>query len=312
MATYNFKNDTKVYLIHNSVRYKLDVTEEISFSQTFTDQTYPKRTLHNLNHFFEESNIKKANPANFEFTIPIILEDDLQIVHDLLIDNDTVGGHSLKTFDLWIESTDVVYVLKDCVITNGTYIIEKLENLKLGIQGQARLLRRELFVPGTGEGYSINPQSSTKTFQKVDHLTLTINGTDKTDSLYRVSVEVQNDIKWTPYETIDDALDVSQASNTMYPSNFTLEKRIVSGSISRYVTDVNEFDTQIWRSDRAIRIRAGHSSLKGFDINLDSCTFTNRVTVEDVYSQTYDWKFNSNSGDLSNNSAAPYISLNNN
>ena len=312
MATYNFKNDTEVYLIHNNVRYKLDVTEEISFSQTFTDQTYPKRTLHNLNHFFEESNIKKANPANFEFTIPILLEDDLQIVHDLLIDNDTVGGHSLKTFDLWIKSTEVVYVLKDCVITNGTYIIEKLENLKLGIQGQAAKLRRESFVPGSGQGYTIHTQTSTRNFQKIDHLTVTIGGVNKTPSLYRVSVEVQNDRKWSPYETIDASLDVTAAHNTVYPSNFTLEKRIVSGSISRYITDVNESDTQTWKHNQAIRIRAGHSSAKGFDINLDSCTFTNRVTVEDVYSQTYDWKFNSNSGDLSNNSAVPYISLNSN
>jgi len=312
MATYNFKNDTKVYIIHNNVRYELDVTEEISFSQTFTDQTYPKRTLHNLNHFFEESNIKKANPANFEFTIPILLEDDLQIVHDLLIDNDTVGGHSLKTFDLYIKSTDVVYVLKDCVITNGTYIIEKLENLKLGIQGQAAKLRRESFVPDALQGYTISSRSGTRNFQKIDHLTLTLGINDLRDSLYRVSVEVQNDIKWSPYETIDDSLNVSTAFNTMYPSNFTLEKRIVSGSISRYVTDANETDSQTWKHDQPIRIRAGHSSPKGFDINLDSCTFTNRVTVEDVYSQTYDWKFNSNSGDLSDSTTAPYISLNSN
>lgn len=312
MATYNFKNDTKVYIIHNNIRYELDVTEDISFSQTFTDKTYPKRTLHNMNHFFEESNIKKANPANFEFTIPILLEDDLQIVHDLLIDNDTTGGHSLKTFDLYIKSTDVVYVLKECVITNGTYIIEKLENLRLGIQGQATKLRREIFVPDASHGYTLYAQTGTRNFQKIDHLTLTIDGNDIRDSLYRVSVEVQNDIKWTAHETVDASLDVTQASSTMYPSNFTLEKRIVSGSISRYITDDNETDTQTWKYNQPIQIKAGQSSSEGFDINLDSCTFTNRVTVEDVYSQTYDWKFNSNSGDLSDSTAAPYISLNSN
>ena len=47
-------------------------------------------------------------------------------------------------------------------------------------------------------------------------------------------------IKWNPYETVNDALNIGNThseSTTMYPSNFTLEKRILSGSVGQYVTD---------------------------------------------------------------------------
>ncbi len=311
MANYNIKKDAKVYLVHNSTRYQLEVTEEISFSQTFTDQTYSKRTLHNLNHFFDESNIKKANPANFEFTIPIIMENDLNIVHNLLLDYDTAGGHSLKDFDLYIETPHIVYKLDKCVITNGTYIIEKLETLTLGIQGQASKLTKEPSLPGTGQGLSIAARTNTLGFQQIKHLVATIGSTNMLDSLFRASVEVQNDIKWTPYETVDDALTVTTASTSMYPSNFTLEKRIVSGSFSRYTTPDNDSDVQTWDTDQAIVLQAGMTATTGFHFNLDKCTFTTRAMVDEVFSHTYDWKLNSNPTDLRDVSSGSYIKLNN-
>ena len=297
MATYNFKNDVKVYIVYNSYRYKLDVTEDLSFSQTFTDQTYPQRTLHNLNHVFDQSNIKKANPANFEFTIPALVENDLQIVQSLLIDYDS-SGHSLKTFDMYIQSSDIIYRLQDCVITNGTYIIEKLENLKLSIQGQAAKLSRDTLIPENYHGVTPQSRSGTRTFQRIEHLTASIGGTSILEGLHNVSIEVQNDIKWNPYETINDALLTNNASTSMYPSNFTLEKRIVSGSFSRYITDENKTDVQTWKHDQAIVIKAGKTETSGYQFNLDQCTFTNRSSVEDAFSQKYDWRLNSNPNDL--------------
>lgn len=297
MATYNFKKDAKVYIVYNALRYELDVTEDLSFSQTFTDKTYPQRTLHNLNHLFDQSNIKKANPANFEFTIPALEENDLQIVQNLLIDYDS-SGHSLKTFDLYISSSDIVYRLANCVITNGTYIIEKLENLKLSIQGQASSLSRSIVVPENYHGVTPQNRSATRTFQRIEHLTASIGGTSILDGLHRVSVEVQNNINWTPFETINDSLLTNNASTSMYPSNFTLEKRIVSGSFSRYITDQNDTDVQTWQQDQAIVIKAGKSENSGYQFNLDQCTFTNRTVVEDAYSQNYDWRLNSNPDDL--------------
>ena len=297
MATYNFKKDAKVYIVYDSNRYELDVTEDLSFSQTFTDKTYPQRTLHNLNHLFEQSNIKKANPANFEFTIPALEQNDLQIIQNLLIDYDS-SGHSLKTFTMYIASSDIIYRLEDCVITNGTYIIEKLENLKLSIQGQASKLIRDTVVPESYHGVTPIQRSGNRTFQRIEHLTASIGGTSILDGLHSVSVEVQNNISWTPFETINDALLTDNASTSMYPSNFTLEKRIVSGSFNRYITNQNKTDVQTWKHDQAIVIKAGKSATIGYQFNLDNCTFTNRTTVEDTFSQSFDWRLNSNPSDL--------------
>ena len=84
----------------------------------------------------------------------------------------------------------------------------------------------------------------------------------------------------------------------MYPSNFTLEKRILSGSIGQYVTNDFNSDVQTWDTGIPIIIKAGESGTQGFQLNLANCSFTNRAGVEDVFTQTYDWKMNDNPTDL--------------
>jgi hypothetical protein len=231
MATYNFKNEAKVYIVFNNTRYELDVTEELSFSQTFTDSTYSQKTLHEQHKMHEASNIKKANPANFEFTIPALTEDDLDIVFNLLVDYKS-GTNTLNTFDLYIILPNDIYKLENCVITNGTFIIEKLENLKLTISGQASKLRRVATLAANTYIF----RSATRTHQSIKHLSVSIGSTNLSTQggLYSVSAELQNDIEWTPYETVNDALSVTNAATSMYPSNFTLKKRVLSGSIGQY------------------------------------------------------------------------------
>lgn len=292
-------SDLRVYtnqtLTYSNTPVLLDVTEDINFTQTFTDQTFTKRTIHELNKVFDESNIKKANPANFEFTIPALVEDDLQIIMDLLVDYDA-SGHNLNTFDLYIKLPNDVYRLQNCVITNGTFIIEKLENLKLSIQGQAsRLTRGETFPGNAGS------RSSSRTFQIPEYLSVSVGGTSLTAGIYLISVELQNDIKWIPYETVNDALSVTNADTTMYPSNFTLEKRILSGSIGQYVQSDFNSDVQTWENNVTIDIKAGNDANfnNGFRFeNLQNCTFTNRNVIEEVFTQRYDWKMNDNPADL--------------
>ena len=116
-----------------------------------------------------------------------------------------------------------------------------------------------------------------------------------------MSVQLQNNIKWLPYENLNDALNVTDASTLMYPSNFTLEKRILSGSIGQYVQSNFNSDVQTWGTGVTIDIKAGNDSSfnNGFRFeNLQNCTFTNRNTVEEVFTQQYDWKMNDNPADL--------------
>jgi len=295
MATYNFKKQAQVYIVYGGSTTRLDVTEEISFSQTFTDKTYPQRTLHEQHKLHEASNIKKANPASFKLTIPALTQNSLDTIFNLLVDFKT-GTYTLDTFDLYIKLPNDVYKLEKCVITNGTFIIEKLENLKLGIQGQASKLiskkATDLAVP------NINASRGTRTEQRLDYLYVNVDSTDLTQGLYKVAIELQNDIKWTPYETVNDALAVTNAETSMYPSNFTLEKRILSGSVGQYVTSDFDSDVQTWKAGIPVIIKAGESATQGFQLNLANCTFTNRAGVEDVFTQTYDWKMNDNPTDL--------------
>jgi len=311
MATYNFKNQAEVYIYTTAnTRYKLDVTSDLSFSQTFTDSTYPQKTLHEQHKMHEASNIKKANPANFEFTIPAIKEPDLLIVKRLLVDYET-GTNTLQTFDLYIKLPNDVYKLEKCVITNGTFIIEKLENLKLAISGQASKLVHGATLPTP----NIVSGRSGATPQSIKYLSVSIGNTNLSTQggLYKVSAELQNDIQWTPYETVNDALNVTNAATSMYPSNFTLKKRILSGSIGQYVNSDTDDLTQEWQTGVPIVIKAGDSATKGFQFNLLDCTFTNRNNVADVFTQSYDWKMNDNPVDLGDNTDTnrSFITFNN-
>ena len=292
MATYNIKKQAEVYLVFGGSRYRLDVTEDISFSQTFTDATYPQKTIHEQHKVHEASNINSANPADFSFTIPALTESDLDVVFNLLVDykSDT---STLNTFDLYVKLPNDVYKLEKCVITNGTFIIEKLENLKLGIQGQASKLTRGATLPGGAVS-----RSGTRTHQRIDYLSVSVDSTSLTEGIYKVSVELQNEIEWTPYKNINDALNATNAATSMYPSNFTLTKRILAGSIGQYVLSNFNSDTQQWKTGVPIVIKAGESATQGFQFDLQNCSFTNRNIVDDVFTQSYDWKMNDSPTDL--------------
>lgn len=291
MATYNFKKQAEVYLFHDNKRYRLDVTEDLSFSQTFTDQTYPQKTLHEPHKLHEASNINKANAANFSFTVPMITEDSLNVIFDLLVDYKS-GTYTLDTFDLYIKLPNDVYKLEKCVITNGTFIIEKLQNLKLTIAGEAsKLLKTGVTLPTSG----IQSYTGGGTPQMIDYLRVAVGSDVLSSAVYKVSIELQNNISWIPYETVNVALS---PGTLMYPSEFTLDQRILSGSIGQYITSDSDDNVQTFAVGTTLLIKAGKSSTQGFRFNLVNCSFTNRLAVGDAFTQAYEWKMNDNPTDL--------------
>mgnify|MGYP006427229475 FL=1 len=297
MTNFNFNKEAEVYLHDGSTYHRLDVGPDLSFSQTFTDKTYPQKTLHEQHKMHEASNIKKANPANFEMTIPMITQSALDVVFNLLVDYKT-GTYTLNTFTLYVKLPNDVYKLETCVITNGTFIIEKLQNLKLTLSGEASKLTRGATLL---DGISL-PSRGTRDYQLTKELAVAIDGDNLSSGLYKCSVELQNEVKWIPYETVNDALNVTNAATSMYPSQFTLDKRTLSGSVAQYVTNNSNSDVQSWKEDVTVVITAGNgesgTNFRGFKFNLEHCTFTNRNTVADVYAQAYDWKMNDNVADL--------------
>ena len=223
----------------------------------------------------------------FQFTVPMITEDSLNVIFDLLVDYKS-GTYTLDTFDLYIKLPNDVYKLEKCVITNGTFIIEKLQNLKLTIAGEAsKLLKTGVTLPTSG----IQSYTGGGTPQMIDYLRVAVGSDVLSSAVYKVSIELQNNISWIPYETVNVALS---PGTLMYPSEFTLDQRILSGSVGQYVLSNFNSDVQSWKTGVPIVIKAGKSATQGFQFDLLNCSFTNRNNVADVFTQSYDWKMNDN------------------
>lgn len=289
MANYNFEKEVKLYLQYGSSTYSID-TSSISFNQTFTENSYEVKTLHQQN-FFEGSVTNKANPANFSFNIPVLRGTDLEVVVNRLLD--------CATFNLYISTQQDVFKLSNCVITNGTFQIEKSRPLRLAIEGEASKLSKNEVVPSSIEA------RNTRIYNKVTLPLLELDGVDISESVFSVNVELQNEISWNPYVTVQGALKAGSSSSsngTMYPSNFVISKKILGGSISRYLTDRTEEDAQTWNSNSSLKLKAGQevdNTFYGFDFDITSCSFTNRINTGSVFTHAYDWRMTQNPSSLS-------------
>jgi len=297
MAAYNFKKHIKLYIVYGGLQYDIDISD-ISFSQTFTENSYEVKTLHDQSLMFEGSVINKANPANFEFSLPIIREPDFDILYDLAVDYDGTSSRKLlKTFDIYITTQLDTFKLTTCVITSASFKIEKSQPLGLSISGEAIKLTNSETLPLTSETRTTNP-----TYEIVRDLYVDLDSVSIPDSIYKATVELQNEINWLPYTTINNSLNTTDASTSMYPAFFTLEKRILAGSIGLYITDTNDTDLQQWSTAVPLRIRAGEDvsgAVRGFDFSMPLVSFTNRLAVSDVFTQAYDFRMLSNPTDLS-------------
>ena len=279
MANYSFKKEVEVFIVSGGNRHKLDVGD-ITFSQTFSEKSYPAKSLHLQNNVFERSVINKANPANFSFNVLAIVEDDFNIIQTLM--------HGVSTFDLFVKTAADIFKIDNCVITNGTFVIEKSRPLSIDVQGQASRVLRGQSLTG-----SLQSRNTTKTYTIPQSLTTTIDGT-AVPFVISLTLELQNNIRWTPYTTVHDAISTTSASNSMYPSSFSLSKKILSGTIVEYLTDINSSDAQTWSNNASIVIKAGNglsgSSFRGFEFGPASCAFTNRVSSGNIFTQSYDWR----------------------
>lgn len=306
MASFNFLKEAKVYVVHGGNQYNVDVSS-ISFSQTFKESGYAKKTLHNQKNVFEGSVINKANPANFQFTFPAIKEDDFSVIFDLLVDYNG-STNKVKTFDLYISTQLDVFKLETCVITNGEFVIEKSRPLSLTVSGDASKLsfagaKASFTIPG-----SVQARSSSMGYNMNPVVSVTLDS-QALQNIVSVAVELQNDIEWNPYSTVHQALNVTNASNAMYPTDFALKKRSLAGSISKYVTEekgtigasTNALALQSWDEAASIAITAGEGSggsFRGFSFT-GNCSYTNRMGVGSVFVQSYDWKLIDNPTQLS-------------
>lgn len=294
MPTYNFKKESKLFVVYGGLRYTLDIYPDISFSQTFNETAVPVKTIHQQGLMFEKAVITKASPANFNFTIPILRETDMKIVYDLLIDYDTTNVEKiLKTADLYVVSNTEIYKLEKCVFENGVFQIVKDKVLSLAITGTASKLSK---FTGTLPGTAV-ARSSTRTFNAPTVLEVTLDSS-VLKYISSVSVEITNDTSWLAYDTVHVSQTVSNAAGSMYPSAFFIASRRLSGSVVQHIT--NETDTAVntWSTASTLRIRTGYGSYI-LDFNMPEIVFTNRIDPQDIYQQSFDYRLTSSPAALS-------------
>lgn len=292
---YNFKRNTQFYLVYGGNRYSLDVYPDVTFSQTFSEESIVKKTLHSQNDNFDGAVITKAAPANFNFTIPLLDEEDFQIVFDLLVN---YSNYNIASFDLYADSDHGVYKLDTCVFETGTFGVARDEILSLALSGTAKQLSRV----GTHGSYTVTGtpiiRSTTRTFIIPTAMKVTVGGSTL-DYINGITLELQNKINWTQNDTLQASLAVTSASNTIYPASYTLDGRILSGSITQYVTSDDYSAQQTWSTGAAITIQVGNKSPYTIDVNIPSAVYTNRTEPGELLTQTYDFRMLTNPTALS-------------
>ena len=103
--------------------------------------------------FFEAAVINRAQPANFDFTVPLLQEERNKVVYDRLLDIDT--------FDLYISTQQDDFKLEKCVIVDGVFEIKRSKPLSLTVSGEASKLSK---FPGTIPGVAQNTNITTSTY----------------------------------------------------------------------------------------------------------------------------------------------------
>lgn len=282
MANYSFLKDAKVHLVSGTDQILLDISN-VSFSQTFTETSYPVKTLHNQS-MFEGSVINKANPANFELTIPALLEADLRVLFDKLLD--------YSSFDLYVTTQQDIFKLETSVITNGTFLIDRVRPLSLTVSGEASKLSTVAALPYTTVG-----RSSTRTYN-TSGLTILLDSVHLDTDVATVSVEVQNEVSWNPWVSVHSGV----LEEISYPSTYTISKRILSGNISRHLNTDNSSSLNTSSSNSTLNIKVGQNILGtfyGFEFDIASCSYTNRLQTGGIFKQSYDWRMTQNPTSLS-------------
>lgn len=288
MTAYNLLRESSVHIVHNGSRYLIKTTPQVSFSQTFAEDAYEVKTLHDQTKMFQGTSVTKANPANFSFAVHLTQEKDESIVKSLLTDYDTSNGEQLlKSFDLYIVTGESTLKLEGCVITQGEFNLAKGSPLILTVSGQAKQLSRvgdaSYSLPG-----SLVSASSTRT-PTLSLLDVEVDSTD-VPNLATATLQVQNNINWTPFETLQNSLSVTSASNAMYPTTYTLGDRVVSGNITQYLTSNNSSTFQSFDTSANVAVKTIVNGSTFLNANLTGCMFTKRSNVAEAFTQTFDFR----------------------
>lgn len=274
---FNFKKNSKLYLVQNGLKYKLEVYPDFSASQTFSEQGYKRKTLHDQVAVHDHASITRANSANFSFTVPFFDQSTIQKEIELAT---TYTNGVVPFFDLYVESDNIIYKLEKSVFEGTTFNIARDAPLTVSLSGSASKILKVESIPGTLQ------TAPSREFTRVSTMEVTIGGTTMT-AVANVNIEVENDITWIKNDTIHESL----TGNIIYPQNFVLSGREVKGSLTQFLTSENQDDLQDQSITASLTISI-NTNLLAF--SLPSVVFTRRTEFGELVARTYDYRLNTN------------------
>ena len=283
--SYSFLRESKLYIVYGGNKYRIYTSSAITFNQTFAEESYSVKTLHDQSKMFEGSSITKANPASFSFDVPLTTEKDESIVLTLASD---LSSNILNSFDMYVQTGSSTFKLEGAIITSASFDFIPQNQFTMRVEGEGTKLTKvgdeDFTIPGSAQS-----ESATRTPLLV-YPTVTLNdGTSRNmDNILSVNLNIQNETEWTPYETLQDSLN----STTMFPSAHTVGKRIISGEIRQYQTDnnVGQFDDFSTSTDLTITAKKVSGDTDFFKIQINPAMYTARMNPEEVYTQSYDFR----------------------
>jgi len=279
---YNFKKEIKVYISSDNSLYPLDVYPDITFSQTYVESDYGKKTLHNQLALYRGGNISEANPANFSFTVPIKNSADLTVISDSFAADYITGN--IESFDLYIQLSNDFYKITKAVIQNTVFNIERTAILTASISGTAANIDQIAALPSTPKARPSDP------YVIIRGMEVAVNGT-VLDSIASVHIEVDNSITWIPNNTVNAAV----AGQVTYRTSYVTSERRISGSITQFLTSANKTVGWDYSTTHQISIKIySDVTLTPFIIfNLPETIYTRRLNIDDLVTRVYDFRLTS-------------------
>ena len=261
----------------------------------------------------EGSIVNKANPAQFSFEVPLTEEKDESIVMELITDlvatsESDIESQQLKNFDSYIETGAAVFKISNCIITTANFAFNPREQFKVVVQGEGTKLERvgneSYTIPGNAPSGSdwdtvgSNQLPSTTRTPLLTYPSVSLDSLSM-NSIISVTLSIQSDVQWAPFETLQKSLSVTNSSNAMFPSAYTVSNRVVSGAITQYQTDNNntqfdDFSTNSNLTIKAIQVGKSNSDNGFWKIQLNPIMYTARLSPEEIYTQTYDFRSTDN------------------
>ena len=306
--SYSFLRESKLYIVYGGNKHRIYTSSAITFNQTFAEESYSVKTLHDQLKMFEGSSITKANSASFSFDVPLTIEKEESIVLTLASD---LSSNILKSFDMYVQTGSSTFKLEGAVITSASFDFIPQNQFTMRVEGQGTKLTRagdeDLTIPGngvSGSDYTTDPLPTNLPYPELGNrtrtplivyplITLNDGSVKDMDNILSVNLTLQNEIAWTPYETLHDSLD----STMMFPSAHTVGKRIISGEIRQYQIDTNDSDDNVRQFDdfstnTSLTITAKNVSgdANFLEVAIDPVSYTARMQPEEVYTQSYDFR----------------------